>query len=298
MDFRRGHLSYFVAVAEEGQISRAAMKLHIAQPALSHAIAILESELGVQLLERHPRGVTLTAAGEVFLEKARTALATAEDAVLMAQSLARAAEGTIVFGYLGLPPAYTNQDLIAGFTEAHPDIELSLRELTFPSLPTASWLREVDVAICTTPAPDPNVRFQPLRAEPRVVLAPNDHPLAHRRELAVADVLDETFLGFDPSIDPVWAGFWSLDDHRGRPPARLISDHVNSPQQRFATLAAGRGIATAPACHAAAIANALPNIVAIPLNDAEPGTLTLLSRIDRHNPLVETLFTTAREVTA
>ncbi|MCW3027576.1 MAG: LysR family transcriptional regulator [Solirubrobacterales bacterium] len=297
MPFRPGHLEYFVAVAEEGQISRAALKLHVAQPALSTAIANLESQLGVQLLERHPRGVTLTHAGEIFLEKARAALATAEDAILTAESLARADHGTIVFGYLGLPPAYTNQDLIAAFTEACPDIELSLRELAFPSLPTASWLRDVDAAICTRPAPDPNVRFQPLRAEPRVVLIPNDHPLAQRRELAVADVLDETFLGFDPSIDPAWAGFWSLDDHRGRPPARLISDHVNTPQQRFATLAAGCGVATAPACHAAAIANALPNIVAIPLTDAEPATLTLLAHIDRHNPVVEALFTTARQVT-
>jgi LysR family nitrogen assimilation transcriptional regulator len=68
MSFRRGHLRYFVTVVEERQITRAAAKLHIAQPALSHAMAQLEAELGVQLLERHARGVTPTAAGSRLYE--------------------------------------------------------------------------------------------------------------------------------------------------------------------------------------------------------------------------------------
>jgi DNA-binding transcriptional LysR family regulator len=90
-DFRRGQLHYFVVVAEEEQITRAAAKLHIAQPALSHAIAQLESELGVELFERHPRGMTLTTAGEVFLPKARAVVARAQEAALMARRLRRAA---------------------------------------------------------------------------------------------------------------------------------------------------------------------------------------------------------------
>ncbi|MGA2321991.1 MAG: LysR family transcriptional regulator [Solirubrobacteraceae bacterium] len=104
MPFKRGQLRYFVTVAEEGQMTRAATKLHIAQPALSQAIAQLESELGFSLLERHARGVTLTPAGEKFLEKARVALAAAADAFLMAESLARAVKRTIGFGFMGSPP--------------------------------------------------------------------------------------------------------------------------------------------------------------------------------------------------
>jgi DNA-binding transcriptional LysR family regulator len=298
MPFSQHQLLYFVTAAEEGQVTLAAEKLHIAQPALSQAIAQLESELGLQLFERHPRGITLTSAGEMFFEKARAALVAAEDASLTAQSLARASQSTIAFGYMGLPPAFTNQDLIATFTVTHPNIVVSLRELPFPFLPTASWLREVDVAICTRPAADPKVIFQPLRAEPRVVLVPTTHPLAHKRELAVAEVLDETFLGFDPSIDPAWAGLWSLDDHRGGPPTQIISDQVTTPQQRFAMLAGGRGIATAPACYGVAIANALPSVVAIPLTDAEPVILTLVGRTDRQNRVVEAMFASARHLAA
>src|SRR6185437_8150626 len=108
--------------------------------------------------------------------------------------------------------------------------------------------------ICTRPAADSKVTFQPLSREPRSVLAPANHPLADRKDLAPADGLDETFLGFDASVDPAWAGFWSLDDHRGGPPRRVISEEVTNAQQRFVALAGGRGIATAPACHARAIA--------------------------------------------
>ena len=296
MPFKRGHLRYFVMVAEEGQVTRAAERLHIAQPALSQAIAHLERDLGFQLLERHPRGVTLTPAGEVFLEKARAALTATEDAVLTAESLARTERGRIAFGYLGLPPASSDPGLIEAFTEAHPDIQLVPQELPFPSLPTASWLREVDAAICSRPAADPNVAFQALRAEPLVVLAPKGHPLAQRRELTVEELLGETFIGFHQSIDPAWAGFWSLDGYRDGQAPHVVGEATNA-QQRFEMLAAGLGIAITPA-YIAAIAKVLPSVVAIPLTDADPVIITLLARDDRRGRLVEALFATARQLVA
>ena len=296
MPFKRGHLRYFVTVVEEGQITRAAERLHIAQSALSQAIAHLECDLGFQLLERHPRGVTLTPAGEVFLEKARAVQAATEDAVLTAESLARTEDGTITFGYLGLPPPSSDPGLIEAFANAHPGAQLAPQELPFPSLPTASWLREVDAAICSRPAADPNVAFQALRTEPRIVLAPKGHRLANRRELAVEELLDETFIGFHRSIDPAWAGFWSLDDHRGAQAPHIVGEATNT-QQRFAMLAAGRGIAITPA-YVAAIVKVLPSVVAIPLSDADPVIITLLAREDRQNPLVEALFATARQLAA
>ena len=296
MPFKRGHLRYFVTVAEEGQVTRAAERLYIAQSALSQALAGLESDLGFQLLERHPRGVTLTPAGEVFFEKAREVLAANEDAVLTAESLARTERGTIAFGYLGLPPASSDPGLIEAFTDAHPDIQLVPQELPYPSLPTASWLRQVDAAICSRPAAEPNVVFQPLRAEPLIVLAPKGHPLAQRRELAVEEVLDETFIGFHRSIDPAWAGFWSLDDYRDGQAPHIVGEATNA-QQRFAMLAEGRGIAITPA-YIAAIVKVLPSVVAIPLTDADPVIVTLLAREDRQSPLVEELFATARQLAA
>jgi DNA-binding transcriptional LysR family regulator len=296
MPFRRGHLRYFVTVAGEGQITRAAERLHIAQPALSQAIAYLECDLGFQLLERHPRGVTLTPAGEVFLEKARAVLAANEDAVLTAASLARTEDGTIALGYLGLPPASSDSGLVEAFTEAHPDIQLAPQELPYPSLPTASWLGEVDATICSSPAADPNVAVQVLRTEPLIVLAPKGHPLAQTPELAVEELLDETFIGFHRSIDPAWAGFWSFDDHRGGPAPHMVGEATNA-QQRFEMLAAGHGIAIVPA-YIAAIVKVLPSVVAIPLTDADPVIIALLARKDRQGRHVEALFATARQLVA
>ena len=294
MPFRRDHLRYFVAVADEGQVTRASARLHIAQPALSQAIAHLEEDVGFKLFERHARGVSLTSAGATFLEKARRVVEAEEMVAHAAESLARVAQGTIEFGYLGLAPAMTNPDLIEAFTEAQPSIELDLHELPFPSLPTAAWLADVDVAIASRPTADEGVWMLPLTAVPRVVLAPRTHALAARSTVTVADVLDETFIGFHESVDPAWAGFWSLDDHRNGPPPALTLARSANAQERFAMIASDSGITTMPECHAAVIAKVLPTVVAIPLLDADPAVLTLIGREDRRNVNVEALIEVAR----
>ena len=289
MAFKRNQLLYFITVADEGQITLAAAKLHIAQPALSHAITALESELGLELFERHARGVTLTPAGRTFLEKARLALEAEADAERIAESLQQGVSASITIGFLGVPPELTSPDLVAAFKEAHPEAEIILHELPFPSSPTAAWLAKVDAAIASRPADDPDVWTLPLRQEKRVALVPCSHHLATRDELCVADVIDETFIGFHPAVEPTWAATWSLDDHRNGSPPRLAERSINA-QERFALIAAGRGIATLPACHASIIASILPNVVAIRVQDAEPTTLTLVGPTNRLlNPAVQHL---------
>src|SRR3984893_3366588 len=140
MTFRRGQLRYFVTVADEGQMTRAAHKLHHAQPALPQAIAQLESELGLVLLERHARGVTMTPAGEAFLPKARAAIADTDDALRTADALVRAASATMDVGFIGPAPMVNAPELFGAFADAHPDAKVSFRELPFPYSPTRSWL--------------------------------------------------------------------------------------------------------------------------------------------------------------
>ena len=112
-------LRYFVMVAEEGQITRAASRLHVAQPALSQAIAQLEARLGVALFVRHARGMTLTAAGEAYLEAARTALTAVADADRAAQSSSRADRDRVEWGFLGWPPMVQAPELFNAFTAAN-----------------------------------------------------------------------------------------------------------------------------------------------------------------------------------
>ena len=293
MPIKLQQLVYFVRVAEEGQMTRAAQDLHLAQPALSQAIAHLESQLGVELLQRHPRGVSLTPAGETLLIKARAALAAAADAQLTAESLTRAARNVIELGFLGSPPMLDAPELFARLACVRPDVEVSFHELSFPVGPTPAWLAGVDIALCFSPTPHPDVASRPIRVEPRMVLAAASHPLARRRRLSAADVLEETFAGIDPVVDPAWAGFWRLDAQRGGPASHVTSDHASSPPELFAIIAAGRAITTIPASQAANVVRALESVVAIPLHGAEPAVLSLVWRRERPNPLVETIIAAA-----
>jgi DNA-binding transcriptional LysR family regulator len=287
-------LRYFVAVAEEGQITRAANRLHLAQPALSQAIAQLESHVGVQLLERHARGVRLTAPGAAFFAKAKQALVAMADADFTAESLARAAQGALEVGYIGPAPQIKAPELFASLAAQSPEAEVSFAELPFPRGPTASWLREVDVALCHLPRSEPGMCTQLVRAEPRVLIIPENNPLARRTELAVDEVLDQVYIGYHPDVQPQWAGFHTLDDCRGGPPERTSADRPATPPDMLAAMASRRGITAVPACDAVVILKVLRGIAAVPLRDAAPFELGLSWRNDDPNPYVAVLAALTR----
>ena len=269
-------------------MTRAAAKLHIAQPALSRAISQLESHLGVELLERHARGVTLTLVGEAFLETARRAIAAEADAFRTAQHLARAASGAIEFGFVGAAPGLDSPGPLALFAQTHPAVDIRYRELPFPGPSTTRWLSEVDLAVCHLPPADENVWTRLVRVEPRAVLVRSGHPLADRNDLTVAEVIDEVFIGYDSRVEPGWSGFWSLDDHRGGPPVRVTPDQASTPQDVLAALAVRSAITTVPASSAVLLVNVQTGLAAIPLTDADPTTFVLAGRRDRRSALVET----------
>jgi DNA-binding transcriptional LysR family regulator len=286
-------LRYFVTVVEEGQMSRAAGKLHLAQPALSQAIAQLELRLGIQLLERQARGVALTPAGEAFLPKSRLVLAAVDDANQTARALARSARSAIEWGFIGSPPMVDAPELFAAFVATHPDVKISFRELAFPCGSPSSWLADVDVALCYSPTSHPDIRIHELRSEPRVVLVARGHRLARRAQLTVAEVLDETFCGTSPSLEPIRAGFWRLDDHRGAPAPHITDDEATNPHEVLACIASGHAIITAPASNAANVLKGLTDVIAVPLRDAKAARLTLIWRKHNHNPNVVKLTTLA-----
>jgi DNA-binding transcriptional LysR family regulator len=273
---RLSQLNYFVTVAEEGQMTRAAAKLHLAQPALSQAIAQLESQLGVQLLTRHARGVSLTPAGTTFFEKASAALAALADANSTADSLSRAARGVVQCGFIGAPPTIEAPSLFGEFARLHSDVEVFFHELPMPSDAAAAWLEQMDVAVCFAPTEHAELETVVLRNEPRVLVAASAHPLASKGVLTVAEVLDETFCGTDPMLEPVRLGFWRLDDLRGGP-ARITDDRARTPQEIAAVVASGRAVWTA-AASSARLLGFVPGVVAVPLTDAGSAALALIWR--------------------
>ncbi len=295
MVLKHSQLSYFVKVAEIGQMTRAASALHIAQPALSQSISQLETQLGVKLFERHPRGVSLTPAGAVFLEKAKLALEAQADAAATAASLARDLRGALQIGFLSIPPMLMAPELLEAFAKANPAVEVSSRELRFPTSSPSSWLADVDVALCHAAVPDPELGILTLREDPRAVVMRADHPLAGRSELSSSEILEETFYGCDPSVDPAWCSFWNLDEERGGP-ATVTGDRPGNTLEQVASMASSQAISTFPASVASIIVDLVPGLVALPLLDAAPAGCALVWHRSRPSSVVAEFLEVARTV--
>jgi DNA-binding transcriptional LysR family regulator len=272
-------------------MTRAAQRLQLAQPALSQAIARLETQVGVRLLERHPRGVSVTPAGEAFLEKARVALAAVEDMQATARSWARDQEGRLHAGFMSLTPPMMAGDLFPRFAAEHPGVTIEWRELGYPTRDARAWLGEADAALIWFAPTGRGLGREVVRTSPLVVAMSERHRLADRTELTVADVLDETFPGIADWCDPGWLGHWGLDAYRGAP-ARRTMDGAVTPNEVASIVASGRAITTVPEIVAVPFAHL--GIRAIPLVDARPAVLALVWPEAGATPLVTELVSLAR----
>jgi len=139
------HLRYLVAVVEEGTVTAAAARLHVAQPGVSAQLRQLERDLGEPLLARGPRGVTPTAAGAAVLPYARAALAAAEGARLAVDELKGLVRGHVGVGMAPSLAATDLPELLAGFRTAHPAVDITLREGTSAELLDALVAGELDL---------------------------------------------------------------------------------------------------------------------------------------------------------
>jgi DNA-binding transcriptional LysR family regulator len=273
-------------------MTRAARRLQLAQPALSQAMARLETQVGVRLFERNPRGVTLTRAGEAFLEKAQATLTAMDEMHATARSWARQDMGRLQAGFMSMTPPMMAGDLFQRFAGERADVTIDWRELGYPTRTPRSWLGDLDAALIWFAPTGPGLESQAIRASPMVAAMTHAHPLADRTELIVEDVLDETFPGIVEWCDPGWLGYWGLDAYRGGP-ARRTGDGAVTPEEVASIVASGRAITTVPEIVAVPFAHL--GIRAIPLTDAAPAVLTLVWPEGGATPLVEELAELARE---
>ena len=172
------HLRYFVAIAEERSITRAAERLWVAQPGLSTQMRRLEAELGIQLLDRHTRGVQLTPAGEVFLERARATLAAAEAAQSTRADLEAGLVGTVRVGIATETPAGFATSLLAGFGQDRPDVEVTVFESYSGTLMRDLRDGRLDAVIVPAAFGSADLRSVAVGSEPWVMLAGRGHRLA------------------------------------------------------------------------------------------------------------------------
>jgi DNA-binding transcriptional LysR family regulator len=192
------HIRYFLALAEEGNFTRAAAKLGIGQPPLSQQIRDLENEIGAQLFHRVPHGAELTAAGVAFLSEAKAAIEAAEKAKLAAQRANRGETGRLSLGFTASSAFNTVvTSTIRQFRNRFPEVRLSLTEMNTNALMQRLMRGEIDAAFIRPGLEDPkDVRLKRLADEPMLVALPAGHPLAKEAEVPLSGLAHEPFILF------------------------------------------------------------------------------------------------------
>jgi DNA-binding transcriptional LysR family regulator len=196
------HLRYFVAVAEELNFSRAADRLHMAQPPLSAAIRQLEQELGAELLLRTTREVRLTEAGSTFLEGARRTLAELDRARSDTQRAAAGDIGDVRVGFSWSARFETLPKVGRAFRARHPDVSLLTEEMWNARMLPALRSGTIDVAVSLCPEVAGEFSYLSIRSEPLVALLAGSHPMARQQEIELRELAEEGFLMFPRELAP------------------------------------------------------------------------------------------------
>lgn len=191
MDLRQ--LRYFLALAEERHFTRAAVRLGIAQPALSQQIRRLEAEIGLALVERTTRKVVVTDAGVVLARHARALLRQAEEAEDAMRALRGMTSGRVVLGVTRTPGAVDVVGVLARYTNEHPGVDLDVREDLSVGLAAKLEADELDLALVTVhPGPAyPRLEIGELAVEALVLVTATGHRLAARDEVTIDDLRGE-----------------------------------------------------------------------------------------------------------
>jgi DNA-binding transcriptional LysR family regulator len=187
------HLRHFVAIAEERSFTRAAERLWVAQPGLSTQIRRLEAEVGVKLFERHTRGVDLTQAGELFLERARVALAAADTAGATGRDLEAGVVGSVRMGIASGPCWRPASDLLQRFSHERPGVELTVLEAYGGTLWRDLRNGRLDALMAPTGHASADLRALELGSESWVVLVGTSHRLAGIGPVAAEELDGERF---------------------------------------------------------------------------------------------------------
>lgn len=243
------HLRYFRAVAEERHFGRAAAKLHMAQPPLSQQIRHLEEELGVTLLRRTTRRVDLTPAGEAYLLRVRSILQSVEAAGDEARRISGGLEGRLVVGCVGSATYSLLPALARSLREQLPGVDFAFRgEMLSPDQIAALRDGSIDLALLRpsgNPADQTDLAVVTLREEKYVVALPEDHRLASRSRLRVADLRnEELILHSGQGRSAMYDAVVGLCRDAGFEP--VIRHEVAETSTLVTFVAAGLGIAVVP----------------------------------------------------
>jgi DNA-binding transcriptional LysR family regulator len=265
MDLDLRKLRYFAAVAETGNLTRAAEQLHIAQPVLTRQIRALETELHATLFTRSARGTDLTPAGRQLLEDARPVLQSA----LALQRRVRIAERGSCRFTIGFMPGLVVTAAARQFGERHPGLDIDVLRTSWADQTDVVHDGRVDVSFVRAPFDQRNLAQLPLFAEDRVVALPAGHPLAARDSLPVAELADLHLLE-SPDLVPEWRAV-ATEFRTGAPVQRRP---IRSMEEKLEHVAAERGMAIIPRSTAQYYVR--PDVAYVHVPDIAPSRVVLV----------------------
>ncbi|GAA3048371.1 LysR family transcriptional regulator [Actinokineospora globicatena] len=275
------HLRAFLAIAEEGGITRAAVRLHLTQPALSRMLKALEDHLGARLVDRSTHHLRLTDAGHAFRTRAATAVA-AVDAALDPQ---RAGTWPLRVGHAWSALGQHTTTVLRRWGTTHPSMPLEL--LRFDDRTAGLSQGRVDAALLRVPPNTPGTRATLLFTEPRMVAVPSDSALATHPDLVLAALTHEIIV-VNPVSGSTTLTLWPPET---RPTTVL---NVDNTDDWLAAIASARGIGVTSS--ATATLHPYPGVTYLPLTDAPALPLHLVWNNPPSHPAVTTLADFIREI--
>lgn len=283
MDLR--HLKYFIAVAEELNIGRAALRLHISQPPLTRQIQQLEEELGVQLLIRTPRGVELTQAGETFLHEARNIRSLVELAIERTKRTGQGKLGRLDIGIFGTGIFSAIPKLLQIFRDTNPDVRVVLHTMSKTEQIEALRQRRISVGFNRMLGHLPDMHSELIMRE-KLFLAVNDtHPLSRESQVSFAELGKQPLVLFPTGTRPNFVDR-VIELCRSMGFAPDISQIVGDAATGVALVAGGFGITVVPE---SATSLAPRGIVYLPFSDNPAATVDLscIYRKEDESPILQ-----------
>jgi LysR family transcriptional regulator, benzoate and cis,cis-muconate-responsive activator of ben and cat genes len=284
------HLRYFVGVAEMENVSRAALKLHVSQPALSAQIRDLEDVIGFQLLERTAKSVRLTKAGRAFLDEARAVLQRADEAVKKARSIA-AEPSELHVGYSPTPVAEILPKTLRAFQGKMPNVHVRLHDWTNQAI--LDGVRDGRLQLGLIVSPPKASSLRDLRYEElfqdRVCLA---DPFARRRAIPLAEVAAEPLIGLTHEDYPEYYDYLSIAFSKVKQKPRVVEEH-DSMAGILSSVEAGTGIAIGADVFGYSYGNRLKRLRLIP--EPKPISVGIIAPKGRVSPATEKFWQCAKE---
>lgn len=272
-------------LAETLHFGKTAEIENIAQSGLSAQIAKLETELGFRLFERTSHRVSLTEAGQTFIEQARLMLGNMNNAIIECRAIAEKNRGVLKLGFFGDAAGELTHLIFSMFRQVNPDIRMIFTELTMTNQVQALISGKVDAALVRLPIDDERLEFDVMFDEPRVAAVPASHAMADAPLLHIADLMEQPFAVAGEGAPAEWASYWSLGPERQE--ASRVGALVQSIPESLAAVAYGGAFDTFPLTATRLFSH--PGVRYVPLADAPRSTLALATLKGNRSPAVRSL---------